>query len=126
MGLTSSSRQKTSSTLSAVRLNAQMELQNEINLALDAVPQSRRRPDGRYKVCQSEYGNAYVVLRSASNSSQLEQVALYNQHFEHISTFPITGQVERIDLIRFNHSNWGCLSCCLQKIVSVPNPTLYI
>ena len=34
--------------------------------------------------------NAYVVLRSASNSSQLEQVALYNQHFEHISTFPIT------------------------------------
>ncbi|MGB0458334.1 MAG: hypothetical protein ACPGGH_08435 [Chitinophagales bacterium] len=81
---------KDSSTLSAVRLNAEMQLQNEINLALDAVPQSRRSPDGRYKVYQSEYGNAYVVLRSASNSSQLEQVALYNQHFEHISTFPIT------------------------------------
>ena len=81
---------KDSSTLVAVRLNNQLQLQNEVNVTLDAIPQSRRSPDGRYKVYQSEYGNAYVVLRSASNSSLLEQVTIYNQNFELIASYPIT------------------------------------
>lgn len=81
---------KDSSTLAAVRLNNQLQLQNEINVTLDAIPQSRRSPDGRYKVYQSEYGNAYVVLRSASNSSQLEQVAIYDKNFEAIASYSIT------------------------------------
>ncbi len=81
---------KDSSTLAAVRLNNQLQLQNEINVTLDAIPQSRRSPDGRYKVYQSEYGNAYVVLRSASNSSQLEQVIICNQNFELIASYSIT------------------------------------
>ena len=81
---------KDSSTLSAVRLNAELQLQNEVNITLDAIPQGRRSPDGRYKVYQSEYGNAYVVMRSASNSSQLDQVVLYNENFELIASYPIT------------------------------------
>ena len=79
-GYCSTKPAKDYSVLAAIRLNAQLE--NEIaTVQLDAVAQGRRRPDARYKIYQSEYGNAYVVLRSASNSSQLEHVTIYDDKF---------------------------------------------
>ena len=69
------------SVLAAIRLNAQLEAQYSTTIQLDSVAQGRRRPDVRYKIYQSEYGNAYVLLRSASNSSQLEHVTIYDDKF---------------------------------------------